>query len=168
MRTVKLVTMPDSTAASAPAPVYREKLWPAWWLWLLVLGTGFAGFVAMAPVNLGIAVGAGIAVALLVGVLLVASTPAIVVTGDHLSVGRASIEREFVGEASAHRGDDAMFQRGRGLNATAFLCLRGWVDPVVRIEITDPRDTTPYWLTSSRRPEELVAALGGSPKPPAA
>jgi hypothetical protein len=41
----------------------------------------------------------------------------------------------------------------------AFLCIRGWIDPVVRIEITDPADRTPYWLTSTRRPEELLAAL---------
>jgi hypothetical protein len=32
---------------------------------------------------------------------------------------------------------------------------------VVRIEITDPSDSTPYWLTSTRRPDELVAALTG-------
>ena len=29
------------------------------------------------------------------------------------------------------------------------------------MEVTDERDTTPYWLTSTRRPEELAAALSG-------
>jgi hypothetical protein len=33
------------------------------------------------------------------------------------------------------------------------------VDPVVRIEIEDPSDRTPYWLASSRHPEQLIAAL---------
>jgi Protein of unknown function (DUF3093) len=33
------------------------------------------------------------------------------------------------------------------------------VDPVVRIEITDPSDRTPYWLTSTRNPDRLLAAL---------
>ena len=32
---------------------------------------------------------------------------------------------------------------------------------MVKIDITDPSDPTPYWLTSTRRPEELVAALTG-------
>ncbi len=39
------------------------------------------------------------------------------------------------------------------------MCIRGWIDPVVRIEITDPADRTPYWLASTRHPDELVAAL---------
>ena len=30
---------------------------------------------------------------------------------------------------------------------------------MVRIEITDPSDRTPYWLTSTRHPEQLLAAL---------
>ena len=39
------------------------------------------------------------------------------------------------------------------------MCIRGWIDPVVRIEIADPSDRTPYWLASTRRPDKLVAAL---------
>jgi hypothetical protein len=39
------------------------------------------------------------------------------------------------------------------------MCFRGWITPVVRIEITDPADRTPYWLTSTRHPEDLVRAL---------
>ncbi|NKX50380.1 DUF3093 family protein, partial [Arthrobacter deserti] len=31
--------------------------------------------------------------------------------------------------------------------------------PVVRIEITDEADRTPYWLTPPGRPEQLAAAL---------
>ncbi|MFB0833324.1 DUF3093 domain-containing protein [Arthrobacter halodurans] len=151
--------MSESSSSPSPAPLFHEKLWPAWWIWLLVLGTGAAGFVALAPVSITAGIVAGIAVVLLLIVLLTVSTPAVTVTSDSLRVGRATIEREFVGEVSGHRGEDATFQRGRGLNATAFLCLRGWIDPVVRIEITDPQDTTPYWLASTRRPEELVAAL---------
>jgi hypothetical protein len=92
-------------------------------------------------------------------VLLILSTPAIVVTDDSLTVGRASIERRFVGAVEAFRGPEATAERGTRLNALAYLCIRGWIDPVVRIEINDPSDPTPYWLTSTRRPEELVAAL---------
>jgi hypothetical protein len=34
------------------------------------------------------------------------------------------------------------------------------VGPVVRIEVTDPHDSTPYWIVSTRHPDALVAALG--------
>ena len=43
----------------------------------------------------------------------------------------------------------------------AFLMLRAWVGPVVRVEITDPDDPTPYWVFSVRNPEALVTALQG-------
>ncbi|MWD30886.1 DUF3093 family protein, partial [Aquicoccus sp. SCR17] len=33
----------------------------------------------------------------------------------------------------------------------AFVNVRGWIAPVVRIQLTDERDRTPYWLTSTRR-----------------
>ncbi|BAS08574.1 hypothetical protein AHiyo4_19960 [Arthrobacter sp. Hiyo4] len=91
--------------------------------------------------------------------LLVLSTPTILVTSETVTVGRATIERRFVGGVEGFRGKDATAQRGTKLNGLAYLCIRGWIDPVVRIEITDPSDRTPYWLTSSRRPEELAAAL---------
>lgn len=154
--------MPESSAPNAPTVLFREKLWPAWWIWLLVVGTGGAGFVALAPVSIPAGFTAAILVVLALVVLFIVSTPAIVVTEDSFSVGRATIEREFIGEVQGFRGEDATFQRGRGLNATAFMCLRGWIDPVVRVEVTDERDTTPYWLTATRKPEELVAALGGT------
>jgi Protein of unknown function (DUF3093) len=77
-------------------------------------------------------------------------------------VGRAVIERRYVGATAQFRGKEATAERGTRLNGLAYLCIRGWVDPVVRIEITDPSDPTPYWLTSTRRPEQLIAALATS------
>jgi hypothetical protein len=151
--------MSETNDSPAPAVIFHEKLWPAWWIWLLVVGTGLAAVAALYPVNAGISIAAGIVVMLVVALLVLVSTPAITLTARTLRVGRASIEREFIGEVGAYRGEEATFQRGPGLNATAFMCLRGWIDPVVRIEITDERDATPYWLASTRRPEELQRAL---------
>lgn len=93
---------------------------------------------------------------------LVASTPTIAVTSESLQVGRAHIERQYVGEVSIFSGDAATEQRGIKLNGLAYMCIRGWIKPVVKIEITDPADRTPYWLTSSRHPEYLQAALRGA------
>ncbi|HET8879187.1 MAG TPA: DUF3093 domain-containing protein, partial [Arthrobacter sp.] len=92
-------------------------------------------------------------------VLLVVSTPSIQVTAGTLRVGRATIERRFIGSVAAFSGAEATAERGTRLNGLAFMCIRGWIDPVVRIDITDPMDRTPYWLASTRRPAELVAAL---------
>jgi hypothetical protein len=37
--------------------------------------------------------------------------------------------------------------------------LRAYLKRSVRVEVTDPADPTPYWLVSSRHPEQLAKAL---------
>lgn len=159
--------MPESSAAT-PAPnstpsdatvVYNEKLWPNFWIWLVSAGLSGAGILVFAPISMTAGLTAAVVMFAIIAVLLVVSTPAITVTGSTLRVGRAGIERRFVGTVSAFRGKEATAERGTRLNGLAFMCIRGWIDPVVRIEITDPSDRTPYWLASTRRPDELLAAL---------
>lgn len=157
-----LVGMAENLSPTHPAPEhFREKLWPAWWIWIVTLGLGGTASVAFMPIGIGWGVVSGLITLGLITFALVTSTPTIEVTDTSVRVGRASIERKFVGEVTGYRGSDAYHQRGPGLNGIAFMCLRGWIDPVVRIEITDERDATPYWIASTRRPEELTAALGG-------
>lgn len=150
--------VPDAPSAGTPA-VFQERLWPNLWMWIIAAGISGAGILVFAPISMAAGYTAAGVLFTIMAVLLVLSTPTIVVTRDALTVGRATIERRFVGEVEAFRGKDATAQRGTRLNGLAYLCIRGWIDPVVRIGITDPSDRTPYWLASSRRPEELAAAL---------
>jgi len=106
---------------------------------------------------LGIVVAVVFYVAVVIAIL--ASAPSIELTDTELRVGKAHIERRYIGAASAYAGSHAVTARGTGLDARAWIFLRGWVNPVVRVDITDPQDPTPYWLFSTRHPEELVAAL---------
>jgi hypothetical protein len=138
---------------------YRERLWPSAWVFLataLVIPASLLVFLPISPV-------AGVVSAVVlygaVVVVLLATAPVIEVTDGMLRVGRARIERSYVGAVTAHRGADATAERGVRLDARAYLLLRGWVNPVVRIEITDEADPTPYWLVSTNRPDELAAAL---------
>lgn len=150
---------PAEARSPVSAILYDERLWPAPWVWLVAAGVSAASIFTFAPISLTTGFVAAAVVAVILGTLLILSTPRITVTATHVSVGRASIDRRFIGEVRAYRGEDATAQRGPQLNATAYLCIRGWISPVVRLEITDPEDSTPYWLTSTRRPEKLVAAL---------
>lgn len=125
----------------------------------MVFGASCASILVFLPISVETGIIAAIVFAAILVTLLLLSTPTIRVTADTLQVGKAEIERRYVGAVEGFRGDDATYQRGRGLNATAFMCFRGWISPVVKIEITDPADRTPYWLTSTRHPEELVRAL---------
>jgi hypothetical protein len=139
--------------------VYREKLWASLWVFLAMALVIPASLLVFWPIDplVGIAV-AAVLYAGCVGILVLAS-PVIEIDDGMLRAGRARLPLRFAGETSAYREPDATLQRGRLLDARAWLLLRGWVGPVVRVEVTDPEDPAPYWLLSTRRPEELKAAL---------
>ena len=150
-------------AGPGPDPVlFEERLTPSPGVWAVALMLAALTILVFAPIDLWLGVAAAVVFFALEAVLLMATTPRIVVREHTLQVGRASIERHHLGQATAHRGEDARAQRGPLLHGLAYVTVRGWIAPVVRIQLTDERDRTPYWLTSTRRPEELVAALGGS------
>ena len=46
---------------------------------------------------------------------------------------------------------------GVDADARAYLLLRPYLKRAVRVEITDPADPAPYWLVSTRHPDELAA-----------
>lgn len=155
------------TGTTADTVLYEERLTPAWWIWVVALLISSLAILVFVPISLGTGITASIIMFIVLAILLVVSTPRIQVTSRLLRVGRATIERAHVGRVTGYRGEAATDQRGPSLHGLAYLCIRGWVDPVVRIQITDERDRTPYWLTSTRRPEQLVDVLGGAMHTPA-
>lgn len=144
---------------SPATPVYTEKMWPNPWVWIIIIGLSAAGILILAPISMLAGYLAAVGLFIIQSVMLLTSTPRITVTADSLQVGRAHIERKFIGDVETFTGEDATAQRGPKLNGLAYLCIRGWISPVVKIQITDPSDPTPYWLASSRRPEKFKAAL---------
>jgi hypothetical protein len=140
-------------------PAYRERLWPAPWVFFATALVIPASLLVFLPISL--LTGVAVAIVLygaIVGVLLL-TTPVIEVTSEGFRAGRARIDPRFIGAVQAFEGQDAVAQRGVELDARAWLLLRGWITGVVRVEIDDPDDPTPYWLVSSRRPAELARAL---------
>ena len=71
------------------------------------------------------------------------------VAGNRFTAGRASIEVGLTGEPAVATGEAARAARGTDLDARAWLVLRGWIDPVVRVPIDDPDDPVPYGLVST-------------------
>ncbi|WP_026162183.1 DUF3093 domain-containing protein [Corynebacterium ulceribovis] len=50
---------------------------------------------------------------------------------------------------------------GRQLDPLAHLVVASWIPEMAMLVIDDPADRTPYWLVSSRNPQELLNALIG-------
>jgi len=146
-------------------PDYREKLWPSPWIYISTLLLVPASILVLAPVSLPAGIVTGIVLYLAAVGSLTLTAPVIEVRDRMLRAGRAEISLDHTGEAVAAFDADARVERGTGLDARAFLVIRGWVQPVVRVPITDPDDPAPYWLLSSRRPKELAAVINGSRRP---
>ncbi len=139
--------------------IYRERLWASAWVFLAAALVIPASLLVFLPIN--VLAGIIVAIVLYLGccAILVLASPVITVSESTLVAGRARVPLPFAGTASAHRGQDATAQRGVELDARAWLLIRGWIEPVVKLEITDPADPVPYWLLSTRHPEELIAAI---------
>ncbi|MFD1722911.1 DUF3093 domain-containing protein [Amnibacterium endophyticum] len=143
---------------------FRERLVPGVGtaLALILLAPAVAlvvlplGFPAAAPLVAAVVVTAA-AEALLFGL-----TPVIEVRDGELRVGAARIPVGQTGEVESLRGPEARHARGPGLDARAYTVFRPSIDPVLKIEITDPDDPVPYWLISTRRPDELAGALAAA------
>lgn len=147
------------TAPTESSVLFREKLTPAWWIWLIAAGFSAAWILVFQPVSLEVGVVVAVILFIALAILLIISTPEITVTPSRVRAGRASIEPRFLADAVALHGGDATKARGTEFNALSYLCLRGWVQPLVSVKVTDPQDPTPSWLISSRRPEELAEAI---------
>jgi hypothetical protein len=139
--------------------LYRERLWAAPWLFISTALVIPASLIVFAPINW--MAGVITAIVLYAGCvgMLIASSPTIRVTETTLVAGRAQIPLTLVGEPTGYTADAAILQRGQRLDARAWLLIRGWVKPVVKVPVLDEHDPAPYWLLSTRSPDQLVRAL---------
>jgi hypothetical protein len=83
----------------------------------------------------------------------------ITLTADELLVSRARIERKFIGSVEVLNQKDMKRLRGPEINPNAFLAIRFWVKEGVKINLSDPKDPTPYWLVSSSQPKRLAKLI---------
>ena len=138
---------------------YRERLGPS--LWILVAAALAAPMAALVftPVDKTLALVVGGVVGVAVIALLMLAAPRVEVKDDVLWAGPAHIDVRFLGEPEAFTGDAARHARGAGLDPRSWHLIRGGIDGLVVIPVTDPDDPTSSWVISSRTPDRLVAAV---------
>lgn len=87
------------------------------------------------------------------------SSPVLLCNGETLAARNAEIPLKFLGRAEVIEPERQFEELGRNLDARAWLCIQASVKKLVKIEVSDPDDPTPYWLVTTRRPEELAALI---------
>jgi hypothetical protein len=80
------------------------------------------------------------------------------VDAHEIRVGRASIEHVYIADCRALDAEQTSRRAGVEADARAHLVLRPYVKTAVEITLNDQDDPIPYWLVSSRRPQQLAAA----------
>lgn len=140
---------------------YRERLRPPVWVWVIV-----EALVAMLAVAYGAALGAaaGIATMAIVGGaaawVLAATSPEIIVSAAELRAGRAHIAWKYVGIIATLDAESTKLTRGAEADPRAFALMRPLTAAeCVTIEICDDADPHPYWLISTKHPDELGRAI---------
>lgn len=138
---------------------YREKLWPSFGVWLLVPLIAFMCAVAVAPIAFSVAAIVAGVVACALAIWAAVAATRLEVTDQHFLCGDAKLPLDVISAGTLVPEANVRREMGPDLDARAFVTVRGWIPTMVRLTLDDPEDDTPYWLVSSRRPEELLAAL---------
>ncbi|MCU1527767.1 MAG: hypothetical protein JWP75_1530 [Frondihabitans sp.] len=138
---------------------YRERLVPPPQMFLAVFLVVPAGILTFLPINVlvGFIVGGGLFIAL--AIALVFGSPIIAVDDAGFHAGRATLYPSEMGTTAAFLDAEATAERGPRLDARAWTLFRGWVHPVIKIELTDLSDPAPYWLVSTRHPQKVTRAI---------
>jgi hypothetical protein len=140
-------------------PWHDERLWPAPWVWAGATALSVSAGVMLVPVSPAAALPATLAVAVALTVALLRTSPRIQVDPSGLRAGRARLPWAAVADVTELDATAMRVELGVGLNARAYLCIRGWVTSGVKVSVADAADPTPYWLVSSRDPAALAGAL---------
>lgn len=138
---------------------YRERLSPSLWLLVTVALAGPMVALIFVPVGSTVALIVGAAVSALLVLAAIAVTPVVSVEEGELRAGRAHIDVRHLGEPVALSGEEARQARGPGLPLHGWHLIRGGIDGVVVVSVTDQDDPTVSWTISSRTPDRLAAAI---------
>lgn len=179
------------TRHAVPALVqdYSERLYAAWWVWLFPLAgaallaasvhRGYPGLPSWLPYAIMLPIAVFIMLAMSRGTIRVVPQrgsgdpeadpgPTDAERGNaepgeaELRVGQAHLPVRFIGSVEVIDKEAKRLTMGPQLDPAAFIVHRGSIGPLLRVELTDPDDDTPYWLFSTRKPEKLARALGAA------
>jgi Protein of unknown function (DUF3093) len=144
---------------------YRERLRVPWWWWPLAFGC--AALIAH-EVNMGVRslpnwVSYAVLFTVAASTLLWLGRFEVRVTasadGVELWSGAAHLPTSVIARTAEVPQSAKSAALGRQLDPAAFVAHRAWIGPMMLVVLDDPDDPTPYWLVSTRHPEQVLAAL---------
>lgn len=139
--------------------LYKERVLPSIYFYLAAITLPVSIFLVALPFSEVVSISMAI---MSIPVFLVLSwlgSPLITLTEETLSIGKVAIELEHLGRVEVITPSKAFEERGVKLDTRAFTKFQIGVKQMVKIEIKDPLDPTPYWLIATRNPEVLAGLI---------
>lgn len=163
--------MIDPAPHRAVATEYRERLRTPWWWYPVgaVVGILLGGeFIFVLPDSLA---WLPVVLSILAAFLVVwrMSSGRVEIVGGRLRAGERELPLERI--AQVHQLSYTELRRvvGRHGDPLAYTFVRSWVGPGIQLVLSDPEPPAddaewtlppePYWLVSTRHPDQLVAAI---------
>ncbi len=84
------------------------------------------------------------------------AAPTLSLSSKTLSIGNVQIPTQYVKAITVVEASAQQSEKGPKLNPSAYVRFQVGVKGLIKVELNDPNDPTPYWLISSRNPH-LVA-----------
>jgi len=139
--------------------IYRERLTPSLWMLVVIALLGPMASLVFVPLGATVSLIVGAVVSLLLVALSILASPLVRVSGTTLHAGRAHIDAGWLGEPEEFSGEEAHARRTRDIARDGWHLIRGGIDGVVIVPITDPADPARSWTISTRTPDRLAAAI---------
>jgi hypothetical protein len=141
-------------------PTYDERLRVPWTWWpvlgaivvfgALEVGSGFS-YVVLVPVAIFL-------FGFFIVPLLISGRERVLLRDGVLRAGKVELPVMQMTSVVALTREETRLRLGPQADPAAHLVVRGWVGPSVMIRLVNP-NPVPYWVVSSRRPDELASAI---------
>ena len=140
--------------------VFKEVIRPPLWLLSFIYFLFLSLVIAIwAAFNNQIAFIAWVAATIGIIFIAIVARSEISLDENELRIGRAHIELQYLASVEELSADQMRLLRTRDADPAAYLAITFWISTGVKITLKDERDSTPYWLVSSRKAEELTRTL---------
>lgn len=140
--------------------IFKEVLRPPIWVLALIYFLFLSLVIAIwAAFDNSVALTAFVAATIAIIYISFAMRSIITIDGKELRIDRAHIEVKYLGEVTILDSPAMRLLRTRDADPAAFLAIKFWAPTGIKIEVTDPRDPTPYWLVTSKRSKEIATLL---------
>jgi hypothetical protein len=143
-----------------PATVlYKERVLPSVLFYLATLTLPVSLILVALPFSeVAGFVMAGISIPLILGLTWLAA-PLITLTESELRIGNVAIDRALLGDVEVVTSANAFKERGVNLHSRAYTRFQIGVKELIKVEIKDELDPTPYWLIATRNPEVIAGLI---------